>query len=351
MRLAPLRELDRRLDVIEANCSSLKAIRSLIAEETGSSPVGSSTHELLTSLKNSLGVVDRRELDYSALVIQLYGAIENYIEALAREVASCLNLSVALFSNLPERTRTGHRSVSMAALEAHQKSRYRGEFSFADILSGLASCEDNVVGYALNIECFSMHSANVRRQTINELFSNLGFPDIAARASQHPSVIDMLSKFGRQLTDAFFVWDDLTERRNGVAHGVVIESDNMITLEGFAEYVAAIRCIGTALFDALLVEVVKVSMPPYKQPLGTPFATHRSDHILCFRPSGPTTIEIDSRLVWKRGDGEWATARVISLEVENKPVDSFHGAPERDFGVGVSVGCRPSPDGCFVVTT
>ena len=168
MRGHALATFRRTLDQIDGYRKYLSAAARIA--DTFSPNDDESTVALQRSITRGL----RKRLDYSSIVVSLYGAIEEFIETICEEVAAEFNRAVDSYKDLPATFRKTHERLTVRLLEQVTRPGYSGDLQMRRVTANLDGCLSGRSDYRLNVEAYALHSTNMRRGTIHEMLAAVG---------------------------------------------------------------------------------------------------------------------------------------------------------------------------------
>jgi hypothetical protein len=327
-----LRGFLTRLDEIDGYRKSLIASAKLAGMSAPESRP--EVRGLVEELGHDVSRGTRKRLDYSSLVVALYGTLEDYVERIAEQCAEVLNGSVSRYLDLPESMRKFHEKGSLTLVEQVLRSAYTGPLTQRDLIANVHGCLEGRSPYRLNFEAFSIHTANVRNGIVRELLSRVGVEGVDEAVGSDIRTTELLNRYGRSDGEPHFYVNDLADRRNMVAHGEA--PPDVLSLDVLHEYSEALRVFGELLFEKALCGVLNIAMPRTAVLIGNPTASYKSGKILCYSPSHAFSLRLGDSLAWETGAG-WRVSVIESLEVDHKARNSLIGNPKDKFGVGISV--------------
>jgi hypothetical protein len=95
---------------------------------SSASPPCSASDEIAERFRQHVGVaVAKRRFDYNCVIISLYGALEYYIESIARLYVKGLNSIVPKYMDLPHKIIESHVNVTFTAIQKADASKYRAK--------------------------------------------------------------------------------------------------------------------------------------------------------------------------------------------------------------------------------
>lgn len=155
----------------------------------------------------------RKKYDYNAVIISLYGIVENNIEKFVMGYLEAIEKEVFIYNILDKKLIDNHFMLSIQLIKLRIEDRHQKfqHLKKEDILSQLNNCTNNVKGYRFNKEAFIINSGNLKHSRNIEIFKNINV-DIDKEIKKFP-------EFSLKTDTLFNKLDDLVDRRNEVAHG------------------------------------------------------------------------------------------------------------------------------------
>ena len=231
----------------------------------------------------------KRRFEYNCIIITLYGLLERFSEDLLEEYLLEVNSTVDEYGKLPHSLTKAHYDLTVTHLSRANQKYYRGITSPATIVENFNSCLQNKKTYKLTTETFCHHTANFRKDIIDDFFNRVGIHSICRQAIHTKKFTDFIATLdppriipkGRPETILQEI-DDLAERRNEVAHGAV---SDILSLEWLSEYITIVRHFGSAMH-----EIVEEQLASYKVEysgilLGKPIRVY-NHQIVCIQTKG-----------------------------------------------------------------
>lgn len=289
----------------------------------------------------------RKTLDYSSVIIALYGAVEEYVEHLLEHCIEILDRAFSKYSDLPAAFRKSHERLSIRLADQVIQSRYRGRLTLGVVAENLSSCLSNSTQFNLNKEAFSGHNANMRFNVVREMFSNISMGNIEQSIITNPEVDALMTSLGRLPKDIFYYLDDLADRRNVVAHGE--QPQDVLSTQMMPEYFTVIRAFGQVLFESALIGMLDLTRPSNWVPLGLPTAVYSKGHVVCFEATSNFELSVGDRILWQVSN-RWKTAQISSIEVDGNGVSSLISTSGVKFGVGFAANAHNKSDYWLVVS-
>lgn len=208
---------------------------------------------------------NKKQFNYNSIIVSLYGALERLVEDLAKETVEEINSIVPKYKQLSTKIRNVHLDLSMDLIKKYKRHNKESlEKNIKTVLTNLNSCISKNREYQLNSKAFTLHTANFRFLSINDLFTNIDFERVCQRAAVDAGLRQALCNLNdsntsqssileKYLTTAL---DDLAERRNEVSHGAV--STDIESLELLKQRVELIQFFGKALAKVLESDLIKL---------------------------------------------------------------------------------------------
>ena len=177
-----------------------------------------------------------------AVFISLYGAFEQFIEALLSDYIEHLQTYIPNFSELPKRVRNEYVEKWK---KFHGKLKYPQykDITEREIVENLHEvvCNDK---NKIMPNCYKRNGGNYKYKVIRGTFYGIGIElDNVKRYFVYP-IGDDITRF-EAIQDSV---DDLVERRNNIAH-TATDDGTLLDIEGMKRYVNVIRVFSKTLFD------------------------------------------------------------------------------------------------------
>jgi hypothetical protein len=300
--------------------------------QLGSAGVEPNLQEALLAEFISLAVSPaKRRYDYSAVIVTLYGAVEQFLESILRAYARHLNSVYSKYSELPENIVSRHFDLTTQLMARIDEARYRGIITPEQLVSNLHSCLSNSVSYVLNDYAFCHHTSNFRSSLIDELFKGLELNNVLGSARLCPIFATHLKQsFAEQdlpqlkPSQVFSCLNDLAERRNDVAHGNVQEILSLDILEDYIDYHERLCA---AIYDVVISAAVGVVASQKGKCLGKPIAVF--DHRIVCITMRNTPVSVGDTLISEAGHGPcpFASGEIQEIQVSHSRCDSVGSWP------------------------
>lgn len=221
------------LDQVKAFISVLSSQKSAISEFE-KNPHLNKYIELSNFISCNRSIINS-SVSYNAVIISLYGCLENYIDNLLGEYITLLSKSCKNYNELPENIRKKHQERLGDYLSNPQ--RYKGYQltpdlaikNFYNLLTSTVDFNENkdlIIAHSGNINCEQLATIlkdlNIN-QPIQELLSNYYLEDFIKRSLNFSDTAYNRYKLDNP-AGLFKYLEDLVVFRNAVAHGRIIEN-------------------------------------------------------------------------------------------------------------------------------
>ncbi|NFI38001.1 hypothetical protein FDA27_03080 [Clostridium botulinum] len=241
-------EFYKKLEKIDSYLNYLEFEQNFSLKECVHGETACNLYETQRKIKS----IDKKIIDYNALIISLYGAYENFIELILKHYLALLNEIVPSYDNLPEKLREIHIKNSVILMQEIDKDKRKySTLDKKDIIDNLYNCINNKSEYLINDDAILMHNSNMWPDTVNELLKNVGIGDFYSRLIN----LDIFRNFykdkyrltddvtankmlnSRGMDDVLRPIKELIEERNRVAHSWVENIDINLIKDSFIEYI------------------------------------------------------------------------------------------------------------------
>ena len=284
----------------------------------------------------------KRRFDYNSIIVSFYGFFEQFIESMIRDYVKTLNTLIPKYKKLPPAIDKNHIDLSFKLI-ALVKSR-RGispqdkSSQILKIISNLNSCLNESNHYQINAESFVYHTANFRAGVITESFARLGIDNISSSILNSTTLITYLQTeypdldlaITQQEEKAFYYLNDLTERRNEVAHGTLpdagIPSNNI-----FLEYIEFFEVYSQALHEILQNEVLHYNVKYHGIELGKPKKVWLEGKVICISLK-EMTLKVGDLLIAKpvKSSLPYRAGEIKEIQVNRKNYDEWLASSEEE---------------------
>lgn len=218
--LDEIRELESYINMIESTAQLLQN------DFSKSKAVYKNT---LLLLQQQSQTFNKRKLDYSLVIVTLYGAFEQYIESFIKNYLMMLVSSISKYSELPDIIIDEHINLSVELIQKIDYPKYVDILNKEQIIKNLNDClQDDKL--TLNYEAFCMHSANYRIGEIQKTLKRVGLGDLVNKIKKNEKLRELyvLEKGecdyeGLPLESIFSFVNELADRRNRISHGSITD--------------------------------------------------------------------------------------------------------------------------------
>lgn len=323
-------ELSNSLEVLRAQLRVAGALRALPHLDLLGPPRAehAAIYSVLQSLQRfDVGRVAQATYYYNATIVSLYGLLERFIEDLVIQSVQLVAKAAPTTKQLPSAMRENHLNLTLDVLVAAAAGRYRGATDTVQLVRTLDRNLRGLPGTHINDEVFTRHSANFRSEVIRQSFERLGFsPHAQVRADEVYQAV--LQQHFPDEENAYFVIDDLAERRNEVAHGS--SPQQLLDAQFLLAYIDVVEAYLLALGRAAAGWVTNLAVVHVGVALRRPDAVYSAGWIAGFRAL-PARVRVNDVLAVVSNRAA-RCVRVDSIEVSRRPY--------RSAAVGSSVGLK-----------
>jgi hypothetical protein len=279
-------------------------------------------HEaILIELKERVmsSIIKWKTFNYNCIIISLYGYFEQYLESLLQSYIQNINKIVPKYSDIPGPIKNNQLELSIKLLSVIDQPKYRDVITKAQVISNLHSCINNHENYCINVEAFSYHTANFKRNIIYETFARAGIEEIPRKLTKTASFIEyLLSKTSsaEAIEDADLSYiDNLADRRNDVAHGVPTE--DILSTELLLDYVNFFEAFGKALHEVASGYLLEFEVRKSAICIGKPIVVH-NNNIVCI-PIANTNIKVNDLLIAMIDNNilPYRWGKILEIQVNN----------------------------------
>lgn len=328
LSLEPLRQFHKTTDLIPRMVSAIQLQQKLLHTHAQEVP----DLELLASY---LSDDERTDVNYLALIIMLYGAVERFAEDLTKELAKCTAALAHNAGEISENLKDEHLLRSIKYIDYLRSKKSETIEPLNTVLSRLSRCMNNE-SFELNTEAYGLHTANIRQDSLTIMFRPLGLGDAVTKAIGSNAFQNALVEKGRTETTTTFHLDDLADRRNAVAHGRQI--DDRLNIKYFIEYAEILSVYADSLVDAALALLAERSEFKSAKSLGLPTQKYKSGKVVVCCPTEDVQIRRGYRAMWRTSEGSARIARIMNLQVDSS--DAQDGIFTAGCEVGLLLDCK-----------
>ncbi len=292
-------------------------------------------NELSTVLKSFN--ISKRQFNYNSIIISLYGSFERFIENILISYIDFVNRLIAKYDRLPEAIIKNHFNLSLTLLNKIQQPRYNGPLKKEGIISNLHTCINVNENYQLNKDAFAQHTANFRLQVIDENFAHVGILGISSLIMKdnnfHTYLLEKTEKTDDDaisLDEAFYLLNDLAERRNDVAHGVPSE---ILQNEILLDYITFFETYTEALTSILEKEYLQNELSYSGKELGDITDVFQEGKVICIY-SNKLPIKNGDTLIGKN-ENTIIKAKVVGMELDDAKIETADEQNNYELGIEI----------------
>ncbi len=303
--------------------------------------------QLLTQI--AAARTDRKRYLYCVAVVSLYGLLERFVDSLVEAFVARVSCMVGTYEKMPGAIRNNHVSLSLELVKALTEDRHREALTPTAVIANLHSCLSGAEAFQVNGAAFVLHRGNISLRRVTTFLSSVGIDGHLRRVTHTRGFMefsrareperDVRSVADPDLHGLLQPIDDLVERRNQVAHGVIDDIESVELLKERCQFVAT---YAAALYDVFAQEVLRYEVErPTAQRLGKPLAVFNRQ-IVCFE-SSQCTIAVGNVLVAATGKSmePFRHGAILSLEVDHVRYGELAISQPTQFGVLVPYRARP----------
>jgi hypothetical protein len=286
----------------------------------------------------------KRQYVYAVGIIGLYGLIERLVDSVIEKYVSTVSSLAAAYGDLPEPIRKHHLPFSLELIKAVAEERRRTDHTVEQVVANLHSCLSGSSAFRINTSAFVLHRGNLKLPKIQDFLTAVGVEASNRRLLVMPSLSQWFaaaepSRDTRGIPDQDLSLllspiDDLVDRRNSIAHGMIDDIENVDLLTTRCKFVAA---FGATLYEILQQELLRIEVScSSAQSLGLPIEVY-GGRIVCFE-NARCKISVGDRMVAATGDAllpyRWSV--INSLEVNRVRHQTLDIIATTQFGAEVS---------------
>ncbi len=210
-------------------------------------------------------ILSKKLYDYNLIIITIYGIFEGFIEQIIKEYLVNLSTYIKDYEDLPEIIRENHIELSADLLKSCTKYAKFSHLSQEVIIGNLNSCISGEPNYIINVDAFTNHSSNFRKDAIRESFRGIGIFNIIQGICNDKQFRQYFIDYGEAdefdlkhyTEDSYFtILKDIVERRNYIAHGNDV--DDILSLPILENYVIYIRYMMEAIYNIVLKQLINI---------------------------------------------------------------------------------------------
>jgi len=256
--------------------------------------------------------ISKKEFEYKAIIISLYGILENTISEWIQEHIENISRIVSDYTTLNENFRKEHFSRSINLIDLINKNRH-SKFESINKESIVQKLNQIIIGtddFKLNSEAYIPLSGNIKHSKIEEAFKPLDIDLNFLKNTFHQEIIKI---------------DDLVGRRNDIAHGVQI--DNILGITEFEDFISALQRYMINLFNILSEKEVEYEFKQLKD--SNPSCLIYIDETkevfmqnkVCIVNIKDTEIKIGDILFFEKNN-KFLKTTLLSIKEKDTPIES-----------------------------
>lgn len=257
--------------------------------------------------------VNKKIFEYRAVIISLYGILENTISIWIQEHVKNITKIVGSYNDLEKKFRDNHFLLSIKLISLINESRY-SKYETIDkecILNKLHDAIKSQKPFELNHEAYIPMSGNLKHSKIVDAFK--------------PLEVDFKSKLNRDKIKV----DDLVSRRNDIAHGEQI--DELLDISMFQEYIDALKSYMIKIFESIIEKELEYQSLHNCIKIDAVHSIH-GNYILCFRLN-KNSIRVGDTLIIKNKKNIFFQGEIINIEKDGIKQVEVETDTEVDIGI------------------
>ena len=274
---------------------------------------------------------------YKNIIVSLYGFLERYVEDVIFEYLQIISGYCHGYESLPLAIRKNHLNLSIEKITKLKSQKGIEEsIRVAKINSTIKSMGSMFGGqddFILNFDAYLEHTSNFRYESINKIFSQVGIDNISRLCVKNANFMESLCEkynldddVNHQVALSLLIaeLDDLAQRRNEVAHGVIVDSIESLEISrSRIRFIESYVCAMDEILSTSLDEFRAASARRIE--LGKPDKVFQNINVIGFNK-----IEIDTGseinlsvgdellAINEKSDRKVLTGQVISLELASE---------------------------------
>lgn len=298
-------------------------------------------HRIIDSLTTDIESITKKTFQYNAVIISLYGILEQFIEGIIVEYLNQVNRTVEKYNNLPQKIIDNHVDYSANLIQNLKWSKkYQNLTSQEEIIENLHKCLSDV-NYILNTVSFIQHQANIKHDVVIQLFGDIGIFELTNKFRSNTKFSDFIQK-KTGITDLsqisnevlFHLLNDLADRRNNVSHGI---DENILSLNILqSTYIPFLECYFQVIYAILREETLQLYFDNHTSNFHeiTPDSIIIIyDHkILCIKAEN-ATFRVGNQILCKSAKGRIKLASIESIEVNKISYKEYEIVGSEDIGL------------------
>ena len=185
---------------------------------------------------------EKKLFEYKAIIISLYGILENTISKWIQEHIKNVSIIVSDYDSLGDKFKVEHFNLSIKLISLIIENRHSkfDNINKNNILENLNQSIVSPSDFKLNSEAYIPLSGNLKHIKIIEALKPLNIDLNTLTSILHRETIKI---------------DDLVGRRNDIAHGV--EIDNILGISEFEDFISALQIYMTNIFNIIVEQEIK----------------------------------------------------------------------------------------------
>lgn len=272
----------------------------------------------------------KRIFEYTAIIIYMYSSLESFIEESVKLYLNELSLTIEKFNELPEKIVNNHAHLSAILIQNLNHQKYNGSVSLQHIIKNMNDCINNTVGYQINVDAYTHHTANFKEGIIDEFFSKIGIENISSLIKKTPIFENYIKENEIDSRKPFTFINDLAERRNQVAHSNI--EVQLLSSEILLDYINFLKVYSESLNNVLTIQLLnhRIKVGKNIQKLNNCIKTY-GKNIICFEISN-TSIGIGYSIYAETNNPNEAIkfGKINSMQINNTSIDYINSSNSKN---------------------
>lgn len=248
----------------------------------------------------------KKEFEYKAIIISLYGILENTVSKWIQEHIQNISTIVNDYSRLKEKFKKVHFNQSIQLLYLINEKRHSKleNINKENVVKKLNQTIVSPENFDLNSEAYIPLSGNLKHSKIVEAFKPLDIDLNSFESSLHREIIKI---------------DDLVSRRNDIAHGV--EIDNILGTTEFEDFISELENYMITIFKIIDEKEVEYQFK-YQNRVYIDEPTELFvNNTICIVNIKDIELKIDDTLFIEKNN-QYSKATILDIQINNTSVES-----------------------------
>lgn len=284
---------------------------------------------------------DEKVHQYTANIISLYGALENFVEAIADEYIKNLSLLFPSYDALKTATRLDDYMLSGISLLCHAEDRKFKNLAKRDVLKDMYEVLVNDKSSLLHSEAFiDVGGGNYRHENIMKCLCKMGVKEISDKLKSFEPLVGYIREKGVDTSSGIYAKiDDLVERRNELAHGA--EAPELMDADTFSEYLSFLLIYADTINNCLSNELKFHAWESLEHDAIEPRVYGDNIIELNEELAGVGTTFVKGQKLYVFRDGKYYDGEIDNIQVDKVNFESYtKDVPETVIGLKIESICE-----------